>query len=87
MGDNDIDAVVVGSGPNGLAAALVLAAAGLRVQVHEAADSVGGGVRTRELTCPVLPRLRSGLPGCPDGLAGGVVRPPAGRRPGRGGVA
>jgi phytoene dehydrogenase-like protein len=46
------DVVVVGSGPNGLAAALILASAGLDVEVHEAAADVGGGMRTAELTGP-----------------------------------
>ena len=46
------DAVVVGAGPNGLAAALRLAAAGLRVQVVELGDRAGGGTRTEELTLP-----------------------------------
>ncbi len=46
------DVVVVGSGPNGLAAAITVARAGRQVLVHEADDSVGGSTRSAELTEP-----------------------------------
>ena len=47
-------AIIVGSGPNGLAAALTLAADGVDVTVLEASDSIGGGTRSGELTSPGL---------------------------------
>ncbi len=48
----DYDAIIVGSGPNGLAAAIVLAQAGAKVALFEARETVGGGMRSAELTLP-----------------------------------
>src|ERR1700712_3555191 len=52
MAKQDYDAVIVGSGPNGLAAAITLQKAGLSVLLIEAKDTIGGGLRTSELTLP-----------------------------------
>lgn len=49
---SDYDAVVVGSGPNGLAAAIVIQQAGLSVLLIEGKDTIGGGLRSAELTLP-----------------------------------
>lgn len=66
-------ALVVGSGPNGLAAAITLATAGIDVEVWEAADEPGGGARSGELTVPgLLHDLGSGFH--PLGVASPFLR-------------
>ncbi|QEC40591.1 phytoene desaturase family protein [Pseudobacter ginsenosidimutans] len=52
MNRTDFDAVVVGAGPNGLAAAISLQQAGQRVLLLEGKSTIGGGLRTAELTLP-----------------------------------
>ena len=49
---NPHDAVIIGAGPNGLTAGIALAQAGRRVLILEAAETIGGGCRTEELTLP-----------------------------------
>lgn len=67
---SELDAVVIGSGPNGLAAAITVAQRGGSVMVIEGADTIGGGLRTRDLTgvgvrhdiCATVHTLAAGSP-------------------------
>jgi len=52
MRPNNNTAAVIGSGPNGLTAGIILAQAGLRTTIHEAQPTIGGGARSAELTLP-----------------------------------
>lgn len=52
MASPKLDCVIIGAGPNGLAAGIFLAQKGLKVQIFEASETVGGGMRTAELTLP-----------------------------------
>ena len=46
------DAIIIGSGPNGLAVAITFQQQGLSTLLIEGADTIGGGMRTKELTIP-----------------------------------
>ncbi|MEH6305925.1 NAD(P)/FAD-dependent oxidoreductase [Olivibacter sp. CPCC 100613] len=52
MPNTDFDAVIIGSGPNGLAAAILLQQQGLKVLIVEGKNHIGGGMRSAELTLP-----------------------------------
>jgi phytoene dehydrogenase-like protein len=72
------DAIIVGAGPNGLAAAITMARAGCSVLVLEARETIGGGTRTAELT---LPGFRHDICSAIQPLS--VISPFSARSPGR----
>ena len=80
MNDRALDAVVVGAGPNGLSAAIVLAAAGRSVRVIEAAETPGGGTTQRGADAAGLP-ARCLLGHSSDGSRVSFPAPAAARAP------
>ena len=70
MSNQEYDVIVVGSGPNGLAAAITIQHEGLSVLLLEAKSTIGGGLRSEELTlsgfthdiCSAIHPLAAGSP-------------------------
>ena len=73
----NLDAIVIGSGPNGLSAAIELARNGRSVLVIEGADTIGGSARSADLTLPALAQPHGDTPNSNVGPVFAVGASPA----------